>query len=450
MFKKYIFLLILSLFSVQSFAGSCPDGSEPVKSLSADGTYFVFECNNNTQNSSSANQNYDITIVNKSSFPTKILQQWADSASSKMASRESNIFVFIYDVGEIIEPIQEFGPGHLHQVLMSPNEINESYQMIEDWFKNSSCGYVDYELLDLTKEGLEKGVDWSSQWTICTEERFVIMGLTDNMRNNPGGKNAFYADLQEFLQHELYHAFQHDLATEGECRNKADKRDSNSRWMIEGGARFFAKNLLDDNKFFDSHILQEIYKRKMGREAFEGESDKAGSAALLLMSKRGLINESEILDGSLFHDCARELKFDKNSSEIKFILKNWNNIIRVSEEEYEFSPEVLLDYDPSKPSKVEYKEDARSEEYPIVDYNTNLLEVCKRDVEGAWKNDIKANRIMFAVAGEDGRCEYGGGPTLRKAFDICTKWQEENNIVGTCELYGRSGEVVWDGSVWDD
>ena len=44
MFKQYIFLLILSLFSAQSFAGSCPDGSEPVKSISADGTYFVYNC----------------------------------------------------------------------------------------------------------------------------------------------------------------------------------------------------------------------------------------------------------------------------------------------------------------------------------------------------------------------------------------------------------------------
>ena len=283
----------------------------------------------------------NIIIVNKSSFPTKILKKWSNFASSKMASRESNILVFIYDVGKRIEPIQEFGPGTLHQVLMSLNEINESYQMIEDWFKNTSCGYVDYELLDLTKEGLEKGVDWSSQWAICTKERFVIMGLTDNMRNNPGGKDAFYADLQEFFHHELYHAFQHDLETEGECRSKADKRNSNSRWMIEGGARFFAKNLLGDNKSFDSHILQEIHERRMGREAFEGESDKAGSAALLLMSKRGLINENEILDGSLFHDCARELKFDKNSNEIKFILKNWNNIIQVGNGEFEFSPEAL-------------------------------------------------------------------------------------------------------------
>ena len=43
--KKLLLLLILSFFSTQGFAGSCPDGSEPVKSISADGTYFVYKCN---------------------------------------------------------------------------------------------------------------------------------------------------------------------------------------------------------------------------------------------------------------------------------------------------------------------------------------------------------------------------------------------------------------------
>jgi len=42
--KNLLLLLVLSLFSIQSFAGSCPDGSEPVKSISDDGTYFVFNC----------------------------------------------------------------------------------------------------------------------------------------------------------------------------------------------------------------------------------------------------------------------------------------------------------------------------------------------------------------------------------------------------------------------
>ena len=42
--KNLLLLIVLSLFSIQSFAGSCPDGSEPVKSISADGTYFVYNC----------------------------------------------------------------------------------------------------------------------------------------------------------------------------------------------------------------------------------------------------------------------------------------------------------------------------------------------------------------------------------------------------------------------
>ena len=32
--KKLFLLLILSLFSIQGYAGSCPDGSDPVKSVS--------------------------------------------------------------------------------------------------------------------------------------------------------------------------------------------------------------------------------------------------------------------------------------------------------------------------------------------------------------------------------------------------------------------------------
>ena len=45
--KKLLLLLILSFFSIQGFAGGCPDGSEPVKSISADGTYYVYNCSKN-------------------------------------------------------------------------------------------------------------------------------------------------------------------------------------------------------------------------------------------------------------------------------------------------------------------------------------------------------------------------------------------------------------------
>ncbi|MDB9974715.1 hypothetical protein OAE24_00935 [Candidatus Thioglobus sp.] len=48
--KNLLLILVLSLLSIQSFAAGCPDGSEPVKSISADGTYFVFECGGNSNN----------------------------------------------------------------------------------------------------------------------------------------------------------------------------------------------------------------------------------------------------------------------------------------------------------------------------------------------------------------------------------------------------------------
>ena len=52
--KKLLLLLALSFFSAQSFAGPCPDGSEPVKSISDDGTYFVFNCGGSAATSSEA------------------------------------------------------------------------------------------------------------------------------------------------------------------------------------------------------------------------------------------------------------------------------------------------------------------------------------------------------------------------------------------------------------
>jgi len=59
--KKLYLLLILSLFSAQGFAGSCPDGSDPIKSVSDDGTYYVYKCgggnNNNTNSATETSSN---------------------------------------------------------------------------------------------------------------------------------------------------------------------------------------------------------------------------------------------------------------------------------------------------------------------------------------------------------------------------------------------------------
>ena len=55
--KKILFILVLSLYSIQGYASSCPDGSEPVKSVSLDGSYYVYSCNVGNEQSDSSTAN---------------------------------------------------------------------------------------------------------------------------------------------------------------------------------------------------------------------------------------------------------------------------------------------------------------------------------------------------------------------------------------------------------
>jgi len=70
--KKIFLVLILTLSSIQAYAGSCPDGSDPVRSISADGTYFVFSCGSESNNALSAeiNSYEDLDVA---SMPKKVL-----------------------------------------------------------------------------------------------------------------------------------------------------------------------------------------------------------------------------------------------------------------------------------------------------------------------------------------------------------------------------------------
>ena len=67
--KKLFLLLILSFFSTQGYAGSCPDGSDPVKSISADGTYFVYNCGGQSSSSTNTGSWNDSNPLDKLTIP---------------------------------------------------------------------------------------------------------------------------------------------------------------------------------------------------------------------------------------------------------------------------------------------------------------------------------------------------------------------------------------------
>ncbi|WP_435189074.1 FG-GAP repeat domain-containing protein [Pseudothioglobus sp. nBUS_23] len=81
--KKLLLFLILFFFSIQSYANSCPDGSDPVRSISADGTYFVFNCSSNSENASQSN--------NSASTEEKTQIEWVDGLYAKSITDEFNV-----------------------------------------------------------------------------------------------------------------------------------------------------------------------------------------------------------------------------------------------------------------------------------------------------------------------------------------------------------------------
>ena len=141
----------------------------------------------------------------------------------------------------------------------------------------------------------------------------------------------------------------------------------------------------------------------------------------------------------------------KNEAGVEWNLRpdiNNNKLITGEDNPSEYELYFMLIKSSEKSKSV-----SQSEEYQTVNYNTKLDEVCQGHIQANWpgyidinKNEFNSKGFMFVVSGEDGRCEHGIGPTSLAAYDDCTHWKEENNIIGTCELYAKGEEVVWGSS----
>ena len=81
--KKLFLLLILSFFSAQSFAAGCPDGSEPIKSVSEDGTYFVYNCGGSSTSSSETSSTKSNGLYQNTLKQIKVVKDWEPVADFK-------------------------------------------------------------------------------------------------------------------------------------------------------------------------------------------------------------------------------------------------------------------------------------------------------------------------------------------------------------------------------
>ena len=97
--KKLYLILFLTLLSVKSFAGDCPDGSDPIKSISDDGTYFIYKCggssnNNNSATDTSSNNASSVKAseieIYEVAFPSDVLEILLNRIVSKLDYDFSN------------------------------------------------------------------------------------------------------------------------------------------------------------------------------------------------------------------------------------------------------------------------------------------------------------------------------------------------------------------------
>jgi len=163
--KKLLLLLILSFFSAQGLAASCPDGSEPVKSISADGTYFVYKCSNNSDNVS--NSNNSATATSKSSTPsTNSSSIWKDNGvSDNVAKQLSRV-----GVNSTINYM-----GETYYDTINSSKINNNIDKVKQVF-NDGFSHFTYVISNTNKFYLDRCVkirgfnEEKDQWNIIKSD----------------------------------------------------------------------------------------------------------------------------------------------------------------------------------------------------------------------------------------------------------------------------------------
>jgi len=126
---KLFLLLTLSFFSAQSFAGSCPDGSDPVKSVSADGTYFVYNCGGSSNNTSTSTNSSSAASTSSSNENSTGINTYGggwppEEASPNYETLRYYLYRYLY-----FKP--DFEPRY-HKVKGSNNPFNFQFDLRED------------------------------------------------------------------------------------------------------------------------------------------------------------------------------------------------------------------------------------------------------------------------------------------------------------------------------
>jgi hypothetical protein len=284
----------------------------------------------------SSNKPKRVTIVNLSTLPDEFFVSMADYTEKKIASPTDGTTAIIYPIGEFLteeNPKKNYRTmyrGATHKVVLTKAQIQKILSELSKFLSRANC------LSNKTRQHYSAEVKWwllnggASQVAVqvCKTSRLILVSIDpDRKRNSRELKRVFF--------HELYHSFQKDLTSN--CRGP------NDLWVIEAAAEYFAQHSIavDEgrSKDFVNNLLSIglwIAKRAGTKLEDPGVAEK-GLGALRLMIHKGWLDESRILDGSFFNNCARVKEFKNSDPKVKYIKKHWHEIIKHRNGNYMFN-----------------------------------------------------------------------------------------------------------------
>ena len=281
-----------------------------------------------------------LRLLNLTSWPTATLKADADRASSLMAKRQSDVWAVIYPVGAHIADVSpgtwspDGNPEHgkpfaKFERVISQDQVEALLGEIHTWMASHGCIDSEHRNHQLAEYRLwiEGGADVSTQIPLCADVRLVMMAVPEGMPD---------WDLHMFLVHELYHAFQHDL--EGrECQ------DVGHMMFVEGAAQYFGY-FLTETRFPErpavSSLLGDARAGFQQGDGIDQGNSTAAAAALRLMVERGDLSHNAIMDGTLFHSCARSGEYGPDVPSVQSARSDWFQIEN-RDGEYEFARAVV-------------------------------------------------------------------------------------------------------------
>jgi len=266
------------------------------------------------------------------------------TASALMSSRTANILTIVYPLGAYVRDGGNWDGGfNTYETILDAKAVSTIRARLSEWFTTKlliPANQLD-SILDEKMAYVIGGADLASHFGESSTARLVMIGVPNSMTT---------AGLKKTFIHETYHAFQQDLETDS-CRDtEPPAASSNSGWLVEGTAEYFAHTVGESlgiagaSKSNFLQIALEDYNEQIANNDNSattfGRNASKSAAAIHLMILKGYLQEADVLDGSLFHQCARQGTYGPSNTDIPFIKNNWFKIISTNGI-YSFSSDIL-------------------------------------------------------------------------------------------------------------